>query len=98
MGIAVGVLMGSQAIGAAVGGVAASWVGPPVAIGTALVLAAGFSLWALATTPFDAKHLARRPPWRGPAPPSPTSSSTSPIRTPRPIEPARAEAAAPVAV
>ena len=36
MGIAVGVLMGSQAVGAAVGGVAASVVGPPHAIAGAL--------------------------------------------------------------
>ena len=60
MGIAVGILMGSQALGAAVGGVAASWVGPPLAISSALVLASAFSLWALVTTPYEAKHLARR--------------------------------------
>lgn len=62
MGIAVGVLMGSQALGAAIGGVAASWLGPPVAIGSALTLASLFSVWALVTTPYDAKHLAKRRP------------------------------------
>lgn len=62
MGIAVGLLMGSQALGAALGGLAASWLGPPVAIGSALTLASLFSLWALATTPYDAKHRARRAP------------------------------------
>ena len=69
MGIAVGVLMGSQALGAALGGIAASVVGSPHAIGGALAAAAVFSLWAVATTPVDAKHLAvgRRPaPARGP--------------------------------
>lgn len=60
MGIAVGVLMGSQALGAALGGVAASIVGPPRAIAGALALATGFGLWATATTPFEAKHLAGR--------------------------------------
>lgn len=60
MGIAVGVLMGSQALGAALGGVAASWLGPPTAIGGALCLAAGFSLWSFLTVPHEAKHLARR--------------------------------------
>jgi len=59
MGIAVGVLMGSQAVGAAVGGIAASWIGPPAAIGMALVLASAFSVWSFVTIPFDAKHLAR---------------------------------------
>jgi len=69
MGIAVGVLMGSQALGAALGGIAASVVGSPHAIGGALAAAAVYSLWAVATTPVDAKHLAvgRRPaPARGP--------------------------------
>lgn len=63
MGIAVGVLMGSQALGAAVGGIVASVVGPPRAIGGALALAAVYSLWAVTTTPIEAKHLAvgRRP-------------------------------------
>ena len=65
MGIAVGVLMGSQALGAAVGGIVASVVGPPRAIGGALVIAAAYSLWAVATTPLDAKHFAVR---RRPAP------------------------------
>lgn len=60
MGIAVGVLMGSQALGAALGGVAASWAGPPRAISVALGLAAVFSAWAFVTTPYDARHLARR--------------------------------------
>lgn len=59
MGIAVGVLMGSQAIGAALGGVAASMVGPPRAIAGALAGAALFSVWSVLTTPTDAKHLAR---------------------------------------
>jgi predicted MFS family arabinose efflux permease len=68
MGIAVGVLMGSQALGAAMGGVAASWVGPPTAIGGALALAAGFSLWSFVTTPHEAKHLAR--PRRSDQPPA----------------------------
>lgn len=67
MGIAVGILMGSQALGAAVGGVAASVVGPPRAISVALALAAVFSLWALVTSPTDAKHLVRRLP-KGPGP------------------------------
>jgi len=65
MGIAVGVLMGSQALGAAIGGVAASVLGPPAAIGSALSLACLFSLWAVATNPYEAKHLAPR---RRPAP------------------------------
>ena len=65
MGIAVGVLMGAQAVGAAVGGVAASIVGESRAIAGSLALAAGYGAWALVTTPSDAKHLARsrtRPP------------------------------------
>ena len=61
MGIAVGVLMGSQALGAAMGGVAASMVGEPRAIGGALAAAAVFCLWSAVTTPTEAKHLARRP-------------------------------------
>lgn len=60
MGIAVGVLMGSQALGAALGGIVASAIGPPRAIGGALALAAVYSLWAVATTPLDAKHFAVR--------------------------------------
>ena len=60
MGIAVGVLFGSQALGAAVGGVVASIVGPPRAIAGALALAAGCGAWAAVTTPVDAKHLAGR--------------------------------------
>lgn len=97
MGIAVGILMGSQALGAAVGGVAASWVGPPVAIGTALALASAFSLWALATTPFDAKHLARRPTVARPpeAEPDVVIDLTDPA--PRPAEAAHRDAA-PIAV
>ena len=59
MGIAVGLLMGSQALGAAVGGLAATVVGEAEAISGALALAAAFGLWALVTTPSDAKHLAR---------------------------------------
>jgi MFS family permease len=63
MGIAVGVLMGSQALGAALGGLAASAIGPPKAIGAALAATAVFSAWSVVTTPTDAKHLAvrRRP-------------------------------------
>lgn len=60
MGIAVGILMGSQALGAAVGGVVASVVGPPRAIAGALLGAAGFGIWSAITTPVDAKHLAPR--------------------------------------
>lgn len=59
MGIAVGVLMGSQALGAAVGGFTASVVGPAHAIGGALAIAAGFGLWAAVTTPTEGKHLVR---------------------------------------
>ncbi len=68
MGIAVGVLMGSQAAGAAVGGVAASAVGPPHAIAGALTAAAVLGLWAAVTTPTDAKHMLRQ---RRLAPPDP---------------------------
>jgi MFS family permease len=68
MGIAVGVLMGSQAVGAAVGGVAASAVGPPYAIAGALTVAAVLGLWAAATTPTDAKHMLRQ---LRPTPPEP---------------------------
>jgi MFS family permease len=57
MGVAVGVLMGSQALGAAVGGVVASAVGPPRAITGALALAAVFGGWAALTTPVDAAPL-----------------------------------------
>jgi MFS family permease len=60
MGIAVGVLFGSQAIGAAVGGLVASVVGAPRAIAGALALAAGFGAWSAVTTPVEAKHLAGR--------------------------------------
>lgn len=60
MGIAVGILMGSQAAGAAVGGLVASAIGAPRAIAGALFLAAGFGAWAAVTTPVDAKHLAGR--------------------------------------
>ena len=59
MGIAVGVLMGAQALGAAVGGVAASAVGPGPATAVALTGAAAFGLWCVATTPIEAKHLLR---------------------------------------
>lgn len=69
MGIAVGVLMGSQATGAALGGVVASSVGAPRAIAGALALAAVFGLWAVLTTPYDARHMARRrPPTAGAEP------------------------------
>ncbi len=60
MGIAVGLLMGSQAIGAAVGGVVASVIGVPHAIAASLVLAALYGAWSTATTPMDAKHLPGR--------------------------------------
>lgn len=60
MGIAVGLLMGSQAIGAAVGGVLASVIGVPHAIAAALLLAALYGAWSTATTPMDAKHLSGR--------------------------------------
>ncbi len=59
MGIAVGVLMGSQALGAALGGLAASVVDPPTAVAGALTVATAFGLWAAVTTPVDAKHLLR---------------------------------------
>ncbi len=70
MGIAVGVLMGSQALGAAVGGAVASRIGSPRAISGSLALAAGFGLWAALTTPHDAKHLVgrHRPGFGGGAP------------------------------
>lgn len=98
MGIAVGVLMGSQALGAALGGVAASWVGPPVAIGSALTLASLFSLWALATTPYDAKHRARRAPIVAPrrAEADVVIDLTDP--TPAPVDLAHQSTATPVAV
>ena len=60
MGIAVGILMGSQPLGAAVGGVVASAVGSPRAIAGALGLAAVFGAWATVTTPVEPKHLAGR--------------------------------------
>jgi MFS family permease len=60
MGIVVGILMGSQALGAAVGGLVASAIGPPQAIAASLSLAACFGLWAALTTPVEAKHLAGR--------------------------------------
>src|SRR3546814_8726123 len=61
MGIAVGILMGSQALGAALGGVAANVVGAPRAIAGSLALAALFGVWALLTSPYEPKHLAGRP-------------------------------------
>lgn len=67
MGIAIGLLMGSQALGAAFGGVAASVVGPPRAIAAALSLAAVYGAWAAVTTPLDAKHLAGRRRAKSPA-------------------------------
>ena len=60
MGIAVGILMGSQALGAAVGGVVATMIGAPRAISGALALAAVYSVWAIFTTPTDGKHFIRR--------------------------------------
>ena len=62
MGIAVGVLMGAQAVGAAVGGLAASQVGTPQAIAAALAVAAVFCLWSAGSTPHDPKHLRRATP------------------------------------
>jgi hypothetical protein len=59
MGIAVGVLMGSQALGAAVGGLLASQVGSAQAITGALVATTVFGLWSAASTPHEAKHLKR---------------------------------------
>ena len=59
MGIAVGLLMGSQALGAALGGVAASRFSSPDAIAAALAAAAAFSVWCALSTPHDAKHLRR---------------------------------------
>ena len=64
MGIAVGVLMGSQAVGAAAGGLVATQVGSAHAIAGALALATVFSVWSAVSTPHEAKHLrrpARRP-------------------------------------
>lgn len=60
MGIAVGLIMGSQALGAALGGVAAATFGTSVAITWSFVLAAAFGAWAVATSPSDARHLAGR--------------------------------------
>jgi len=62
MGIAVGLLMGSQAAGALLGGIAASAIGAPQAIAGALTLAMIFSAWCVVTTPVEARHLARRRP------------------------------------
>jgi MFS family permease len=59
MGIAVGVLMGGQAAGAALGGIAASIFGTAQAIAVALGLAAVWCLWSAATTPREPKHLLR---------------------------------------
>ena len=59
MGIAVGVLMGSQALGAALGGLAASRFSSPTAIAAALAAAAAFSVWSALSTPHEAKHLRR---------------------------------------
>jgi MFS family permease len=59
MGIAVGVLMGSQALGAGLGGVVASIVGSPQAISGALAAAAAFGVWAVVTTPTEPKYLVR---------------------------------------
>lgn len=54
MGIVVGALMGSQALGAALGGAVAELVGPPRTIAGALALAALYSAWSAATTPREA--------------------------------------------
>jgi predicted MFS family arabinose efflux permease len=60
MGIAVGILMASQALGAVGGGLVASVIGAPRAIAGALALAAVYSVWAIITTPTDGKHFIRR--------------------------------------
>jgi predicted MFS family arabinose efflux permease len=60
MGIAVGVLMGSQAVAAALGGLAAATYGTGPTIAVALGLVVVYAAWALVTTPYDARHLARR--------------------------------------
>jgi predicted MFS family arabinose efflux permease len=60
MGIAVGVLMGGQALGAAAGGAIAAWVGAPRTVAGALTIAAVFGAWAATTTPTEARHLRRR--------------------------------------
>ena len=62
MGIAVGVLMGSQAVGAAVGGLLASQIGSAEAITGALVATTVFGLWSAVSTPHEAKHLRRARP------------------------------------
>lgn len=59
MGIAVGILMGAQAVGAALGGLGASAVGAGQATAVALTAAVGFGLWCVVTTPIEAKHLLR---------------------------------------
>ena len=53
MGIAVGVLMGSQALGAGVGGLVASTTGSGHAIAAAMATAAIFGVWAVVTTPVE---------------------------------------------
>lgn len=60
MGIAVGLLMGCQAIGAALGGLTATSVGASRAIAGALTLAAIYGAWSTVTTPVDPKHLVGR--------------------------------------
>jgi MFS family permease len=60
MGIAVGILMGAQALGAAAGGLVATQIGSPQAIAGALVCAAVFGAWSALTTPHEAKHLRPR--------------------------------------
>jgi MFS family permease len=60
MGIAVGLIMGSQALGAAGGGIAAATFGTSTAITWSFLLAAAFGAWAVATSPRDARHLAPR--------------------------------------
>jgi len=82
MGIAVGVLMGSQAMGAAFGGLVASVIGSPRAIGGALAITALFSLWSVVTTPTDAKHLALR---RRPLPAVDTIVLTDPTTVTVPV-------------
>ncbi len=59
MGIAVGVLMGSQAIGAALGGLVSSQFSSPQAIAAAHAAAAVYSVWSALSTPHEAKHLRR---------------------------------------
>lgn len=59
MGIALGVVMGFQALGAALGGIAAARIGVGAVAGGALGLAALWCAWALLSSPHVARHRAR---------------------------------------